>query len=81
MAWHKDMSCAEYSSYKGLDGEEESFKQFIRGAKYKQCPKCKFWVEKSEGCNHMECRCGMEFCYACGGVYNDCECSKREMRI
>jgi hypothetical protein len=29
----------------------------------------------------MECRCGMEFCYACGGVYNDCECSNREIRI
>ena len=29
----------------------------------------------------MECRCGMEFCYACGGVYNDCECTKREMRL
>jgi hypothetical protein len=28
----------------------------------------------------MECRCGMEFCYACGGVYNDCECSKKEIR-
>ena len=22
----------------------------------------------------------MEFCYACGGVYDDCECSKRELR-
>jgi hypothetical protein len=22
----------------------------------------------------------MEFCYACGGVYNNCECSKRELR-
>ena len=29
----------------------------------------------------MECRCGAEFCYACGGIYNDCECEKREIRI
>ena len=23
----------------------------------------------------------MEFCYACGGIYNNCECSKRELRV
>jgi hypothetical protein len=25
--------------------------------KAKKCPKCKFWVEKSQGCMHMTCRC------------------------
>jgi len=29
------------------------------------CPQCKEGVEKSEGCLHMKCRCGFEFCYDC----------------
>ena len=49
----------------------------MKGQKFKQCPKCNFWVEKSEGCDHMSCRCGQMFCYKCGGIYRACECSKR----
>ena len=22
----------------------------------------------------MSCRCGMQFCYKCGGIYQQCEC-------
>lgn len=36
---------------------------------------CKFWVEKTFGCDHMRCRCGNEFCYKCGGPYGKCECN------
>mmetsp|Transcript_40334 Transcript_40334/g.61543 ORF Transcript_40334/g.61543 Transcript_40334/m.61543 type:complete len:86 (-) Transcript_40334:405-662(-) len=44
----------------------------------KQCPQCQFWVQRSEGCNHMTCRCKFEFCYKCGKAYangdSQCEC-------
>lgn len=46
----------------------------MRGMKFKQCPFCRFWVEKTEGCDHMRCRCGKEFCYKCGGIYGHCRC-------
>jgi hypothetical protein len=44
---------------------------------YKECPGCHATVMKSEGCNHMTCTCGAEFCMCkdCpyvkpeGGVY------------
>jgi len=42
---------------------------------YKKCPFCKFWVEKTVGCNHMTCRCGKMFCYKCGGNYTNCKCN------
>lgn len=47
---------------------------FAKGAKFKQCPNCKFWVEKNQGCDHMTCRCKYQFCYVCGGQYGKCQC-------
>jgi hypothetical protein len=32
-----------------------------------RCPKCRWWVEKSSGCDAMHCRCNLVFCYKCGG--------------
>ena len=60
-----------------LPEEDIKFVEFATRAKYKQCLQCKYWVEKNrEGCNHILCRCGFEFCYMCGSNYEDnCECS------
>ncbi|KZP28556.1 hypothetical protein FIBSPDRAFT_1039652 [Athelia psychrophila] len=30
------------------------------------CPQCGVLVEKSHGCNHIECPCGQHFCHVCG---------------
>ena len=38
------------------------------------CPFCQNRVEKSDGCDHMECLCGYQFCYRCGGAYGRCLC-------
>ena len=35
---------------------------FEGGSKFKQYLYCKNWVEKTEGCNHITCRCGNHFC-------------------
>ncbi|ETO27190.1 hypothetical protein RFI_09942 [Reticulomyxa filosa] len=32
----------------------------------KSCPRCKYLIEKSGGCNHMKCiKCGCSFCWLC----------------
>jgi ATP-dependent RNA helicase DHX8/PRP22 len=31
----------------------------------KSCPSCGYTIEKTEGCNHVECRCGSHICWAC----------------
>ncbi|CAD8095160.1 unnamed protein product [Paramecium sonneborni] len=82
--YHNGFSCKEYQDKKKMESNlkkekflDDKFFSFIKGSKFKQCPKCKMWVEKSEGCNHMTCRCKFQFCYVCGGVYEKCECVKQ----
>lgn len=53
---------------------DDKFIEFAEENKFKKCTKCKFWVEKSEGCNQMTCRCGYEFCYVCGAKLGTCKC-------
>jgi ariadne-1 len=73
--FHSEYTCDEYHKYflnKTLD-EQEFFKTAL-GKKFKECPSCHFWVERTTGCNHMTCRCRYEFCYNCGGKYGTCSC-------
>ena len=53
-------------------GDSENLKWLI--ANTKQCPSCKKFIEKNQGCNHMTCRreaggCGYEFCWICLGEW------------
>ncbi len=72
--YHSEMTCEQFRIGRDPDLNDLAFLEFIRGAKYKMCPFCNFWVEKTDGCDHMSCRCGKEFCYRCGGVYRNCDC-------
>ncbi len=75
--WHAGKTCTEYQEMRKMEklGKDEKklddlFYNFARGSKFKQCPYCKNWVEKNEGCNHIACRCGNHFCYFCGKGMN-----------
>jgi hypothetical protein len=68
--WHKDMTCQEYQKSMNMTEEdkqnEKKFDEYVKGNRCKQCPKCKRWVEKKSGCDHITCPCGTHFCYRCG---------------
>ncbi len=66
--YHYGMTCAEYRVSNTFSKDDKAFVDFVKGAKFKQCPKCKFWVERVSGCCSMACRCGVAFCYDCGGT-------------
>lgn len=74
---HKGMTCKEYQVNSRVDKNDVMFFDFVKGHKFKQCTQCQYWVEKNEGCDHMTCRCGYQFCYKCGGKYMECECVRK----
>ncbi|OAP59450.1 hypothetical protein AYL99_06748 [Fonsecaea erecta] len=63
--------------------EEDVVKLFELGVEeeWSQCPTCGNMVEKTEGCKHMDCVCGVEFCYVCGTLFDEnsrCGCHDEE---
>ena len=83
--WHRGVRCEQFQAERGdPDASEAAFAAFAKNQKLRQCPKCKFFVEKSSGCDAMHCRCNLVFCYKCGGVLkqnakqgtglNECRC-------
>lgn len=70
--WHEDETCEEFQKNRKMPREDRLFLKHVQGSNYKQCAKCKFYVSKTDGCDHMTCRCGYEFCYICGEKYKQC---------
>ena len=68
--WHQNLTCEEYQKSKKKEDDENDikFEEYVKGNNFKQCPNCKRWVEKTEGCDHIFCPCGTHFCYNCGGI-------------
>ncbi|KXZ46776.1 hypothetical protein GPECTOR_40g510 [Gonium pectorale] len=71
--WHKGYTCAAFQALPPhlRSAEDAAMLQYSAQQKWKQCPQCRLTVERSEGCNHRLCRCGRNFCYACGKRYQD----------
>ncbi|KAF7063805.1 hypothetical protein CFC21_070289 [Triticum aestivum] len=62
--YHPFMSCEAYKQYK--EDPDATLLEWRRGkVNVKNCPSCGYTIEKSEGCNHVECRCGSHICWAC----------------
>eukprot|EP00656_Telonema_subtile_P035646 TRINITY_DN39604_c0_g1_i1.p2 TRINITY_DN39604_c0_g1~~TRINITY_DN39604_c0_g1_i1.p2 ORF type:complete len:185 (+),score=48.81 TRINITY_DN39604_c0_g1_i1:310-864(+) len=67
--WHTGVRCEDYQAEHGTGGDEDKkFAAFAKKAKLRQCPRCRFFVEKKDGCDAMHCRCNAIFCYLCGGT-------------
>uniref|UniRef100_A0A453JVR1 RNA helicase n=1 Tax=Aegilops tauschii subsp. strangulata TaxID=200361 RepID=A0A453JVR1_AEGTS len=64
LEYHPFMSCEAYKQYK--EDPDATLLEWRRGKEnVKNCPSCGYTIEKSEGCNHVECRCGSHICWAC----------------
>ncbi|PIN25091.1 Ubiquitin--protein ligase [Handroanthus impetiginosus] len=69
--WHCGVDCEEFLrlSENERGSEDLMVHELAKKNKWQRCPKCKFFVEKNEGCLHMTCRCGFQFCYGCGATW------------
>lgn len=67
------VTCAQYQDWQRQNGMADTLTlqmlQNMRGLQIQQCPTCWKWIQRTEGCNHMTCVCGKEFCYVCGKAY------------
>ncbi|KAI8959371.1 hypothetical protein F5Y11DRAFT_333141 [Daldinia sp. FL1419] len=62
-AQHGVMSCGDYKDIS--TGGFEAFRRLKQAIGIKDCPKCRAPIEKSDGCNHIACRCGAHICWVC----------------
>ncbi|KAL5581188.1 hypothetical protein UlMin_013630 [Ulmus minor] len=77
--WHYDMTCYDHKrAYPHPRGEDQMLKSLATRKLWRQCAKCNHMVELADGCYHITCRCGYEFCYTCGAEWKHkrptCKC-------
>ena len=74
--WHEGMTCKQKDKFKikqenkadskRKKNEEKETRKWMKHNKTIKCSKCSALVQRKEGCNHMTCNCGHEFCWLCG---------------
>ena len=68
---HEGMSCQERRQHKDPEEQQRLLNELAASGGWKKCPQCSVWIEKTEGCNHMECQsCHTHFCWTCMGVFS-----------
>ncbi|RZC01363.1 E3 ubiquitin-protein ligase RNF144A [Glycine soja] len=72
VSWHAGVECKEFQNLKEYEREREDLMvmELAKNKNWKRCPKCSFYVERIDGCTRITCRCGNEFCYACGSSWS-----------
>ncbi|XP_020240594.1 uncharacterized protein LOC109819306 [Cajanus cajan] len=79
--WHSSMSCVEYQNLpeEERDASDITLHRLAQNKRWKRCQRCRRMIELTQGCYHMTCWCGHEFCYSCGAEYRDgqqaCQCA------
>lgn len=63
------MTCEERRIQQDPAEQERLNDELAREQGFKKCPSCSVLIEKTEGCNHMTCRCGAHICWICLGIY------------
>ncbi|ROW03707.1 hypothetical protein VMCG_05382 [Cytospora schulzeri] len=72
--WHEGQTCGEFdmddAQIERLE-EEEATAKLLAKESTSICPKCGQGVTKTDGCDHMRCQCGQEWCYICSCAWEN----------
>ncbi|PTB74574.1 hypothetical protein M440DRAFT_1337035, partial [Trichoderma longibrachiatum ATCC 18648] len=75
---HRGLPCS-------AEGDDEALFDMMDANGLVGCPRCGVVISLMDGCNHMTCVCGAEFCFLCGEDWNfECNCplyNARERRV
>lgn len=58
VSWHAGIECREFQNLNKDEREREDIMvmELAKKKNWKRCPRCKFYVEKIDGCLHISCR-------------------------
>ncbi|KAK1355006.1 Non-specific serine/threonine protein kinase [Heracleum sosnowskyi] len=75
---HFGIKCRKFQKLHKEERERNDIllKQLAKKKRWTRCSKCNFYVERTEGCLFMRCRCGYTFCYNCGARLISHYCKK-----
>lgn len=87
VVWHEGLTCEQYEQLPDdlRDADDVKLLALANLKQWMRCGMCRAMVERNQGCNHMICRCGHQFCYSCGtgftgGFCANCNRKSREAR-
>ncbi|GLU22554.1 hypothetical protein SLE2022_386200 [Rubroshorea leprosula] len=64
--WHPGVRCEEFKELDERNRDDLMLRKLAKEKNWGRCPHCKVYVERTDGCPHMTCRCKFQFCYGCG---------------
>ncbi|KAF8337517.1 uncharacterized protein EI90DRAFT_3043235 [Cantharellus anzutake] len=70
--WHAGLNCEQYQSLSLHERSPDDllfFTVMVKN-KWRRCPKCGVVIQRGEGCRHIVCRCGTQFCYRCSNLWD-----------
>ncbi|KAM3239361.1 E3 ubiquitin-protein ligase RSL1-like isoform X1 [Capsicum annuum] len=76
VGWHSGIVCEEFQKLNENERGKEDLQlmQLAKSQEWQRCPRCKFYVARTNGCAQMKCRCGCYFCYKCGAESSNHYC-------
>jgi hypothetical protein len=73
---HVPLTCADYMALPESERNPGNLAllELSKREGYSRCIRCQTFVQLTQGCNHMTCLCGYQFCYLCRQKWRTCEC-------